>query len=180
MKLRGVLILSFSGQLRMVPTEMTVESWPSEPSLNQQLSHQQPAQQSSSTSLPDGQHDYCTPYPLYMSQYQGLHRQCRGSNISCSGSTDERERFRLHREHSALSRVGKMVRVGFSSISALPRVNVVTSEASDESGDQQLLRLSSTPGFQKCFTSLTITEVDWDRLSPEAEAALTRPKTALM
>jgi len=69
---------------------------------------------------------------------------------------------------------------GFSSISALPRVNVVTSEASDESGDQQLLRLSSTPGFQKCFTSLTITEVDWDRLSPEAEAALTRPKTALM
>jgi hypothetical protein len=109
-KPRGVelfLILSFSRQLRMVPTEMTAEIWLSKLS----LSHQ-PAQQSSSTSLPDGQHVYCTPYPLYMSQYQGLSRQCRDSNRSCSGSTDERERFRLHREHGALSRVGKMVRVG--------------------------------------------------------------------
>lgn len=75
-------------------------------------------------------------------------------------------------------RLAKWCDLGSSSTGLLPRVLVVISESSDESGAQKLLQLNSTSGFQKCFPSLTITKIRRHQLSREAASA--RLKSALM
>jgi hypothetical protein len=67
---------------------------------------------------------------------------------------------------------------GSSSTGLLPRVLIVTSESSDETGAQNLLSLSSAPTFLTCFSSLTIIKIHQNQLSPESNSA--RLKAALM